>query len=303
MESVDARAQVRGRRQHGLITRAQLADAGVSPRTIARRTAAGRWREPLPSVIDLRTHRSSWMQSLWAVLLAAGERSWASHWTAAYLHGFLDVARPPTLDVLVPRGRHPVVGGVRLHTTVSLEHDEVTVLDAVRVTSPARTLLDLAAGCSLPDLERFALDLERRSPGTARRAVAFARRRRGAPGRRRLLDVVARLPADAAKIESPLEVRGVHCLMRMGLPTPVLQYEVHERGELIKRVDAAWPSLRVVVEFDGAAYHDVSAQRMVDERQRRRLRECGWEVVVLRSDDVREPDRSSSLRRLHAVVT
>ena len=304
MDTVDVRANRVGRRQRGLATRRQLLEAGISARTIARRVTAGHWREQVPPVIDLGTHQDTWHRSVQRLLLAAGDRAWASHSTAAYLHSFLDAERPRSVDVLVPRDRHAAIGGVRLHTTVSIGLDETTVADGLRVTTPARTLLDLAAATPPDELERFALDLARRRPRVVEEIALLVDRRRGASGRRRLLGVLADLPRDVARIESPLEVRGIQVLRRAGLPPPRLQYVVRDRdGTPIKRVDAAWPAARVVVEFDGAAYHDLARQREHDAAVRARMEAAGWQVIVVRAADLSGDRLAALLRRLRAAVT
>lgn len=299
MQTVDQRAQGLGRGQYGLATREQLRSAGISPRTVARRLARWHWRETLPPVIDLGTHSASWAKALQQLLLASGGGH-ASHWTAAFLHGFLDVGRPRVMDVVVPRGRHPRLGDVRLHTTTRLDLDERTSVSGFPCTSRARTLLDVAAaGATVDDLERFALDLERRRRGIRAEVMSIEARRRTAPGRGRALAALARMPGDADALESPLEVRGVQVLRTLGLRAPVLQYEVRDLdGRVVKRVDAAWPAHRVAVEFDGASYHDPTAQQLTDGVARQRMRDLGWEVVVVRSGDLAMPDASAALGRL-----
>ena len=304
MTRVDERASAVGRQQHGLATRGQLRRAGISDSGIRRRLSSGSWGEPLPGVVDLRTHRPSWHGRLQALLLAAGPRAWASHRTAAYLHGFLDVARPPGLDVLVPRGRHPRVGTVRLHTTVAIAKDEVTVHDGLACTSAARTLLDLAMIEADPVLERLALDLGRRSPRALEEVSGLLDRHARRPGRGRLRGILDRLPRDVSRLESPLEVHGVARLSAVGLLPPRLQYQVRDPwGVPVKRVDAAWPAARLVVEFDGAAYHDASAQRAEDAAVRDRLRELGWRVVVLRASDLVGPRFDAAAGEIREAVT
>ena len=303
METVDQRAQRLGRDQHGLATRAQLRSAGISPRTIARRLGRRHWHEALPPVIDLGTHPPSWAKALQQLLLASAGGH-ASHWTAAFLHRFLDVGRPDVLDVLVPRGRHPCIGGVRLHTTTRLDPDEQTSVDGFPCTSRARTLLDVAAGgATVDDLERFALDLERRRRGVRAEVMAIEARRRTAAGRGRVLAALDRMPVDADVLESPLEVRGIQVLSATGLPAPVLQYQIRAPdGRCVKRVDAAWPDHGMVAEFDGASYHDATAQRRSDEVARQRMRALGWEVVVVRNEDLARPDASPALQRLRRCL-
>lgn len=303
MSSVDVRASQIGRSQHGLASRQQLRDVGISDATVRRRLGAGQWSEPLPTVIDLRTHPSSWSGRLQALLLAAGPEACTSHGTAACLHSFLDWLRPHRLDVLVPRGRHPRIGSVSLHTTARIAADEIVHVGGFACTSAARTLVDLSATQPAPVLERLALDLGRRNPRELAGVPDLLRRRPGAPGAAKLRTVIERLPADAALLESPLEVMGLARLSAAGLPQPRLQYEVHDvDGTRLKRVDAAWPDRRILVEFDGAAYHDTTDQRASDARIRARLRELGWAVIVLRAADLSGPALDAALDRLRRAL-
>lgn len=288
MATVDERANRIARPQRGRATRRQLReDASISVATIARRLAEHRWVEPVPGVIDLRTHERSWHAEAMELLLAAGPRSWLSHRTAAQLHGFLDVDRPEDIDVLVPRGSHTRVGDVRLRTTVAISDDETTVREGLRCTTAARTYLDLALGCTVDELERFGLDLARRDRAALRQIGELLDRYRDAPARRRLMTALSRLPGNASLLGSPLEVLAVQELRRLGAPEPVLQYRVRDRdGHVVKRVDAAWPDQLVIAEFDGRAYHDASSARAADLEVRELLRRLGWRVEAFSRDDL-----------------
>lgn len=303
MEPVDQRATRLARTQRGCATRRQLRDdASVSAATITRRLKDGRWSEPLPTVIDLGTHEASWRKEVQLQLLAAGAPAWASHASAAHLHRFLDVPRPERPDILVPRGRATEVADLRFHTTVAIADDEVTVVDGIPCTVRARTLLDIAAYCTVHEIERFAADVARRDRAAIRQVGELLDRYRHAPARRRVIEAISRLPADAALLGSPLEVLTIAELRRLGAPDPVLQYRVRDRGGAVtKRVDAAWPDAMTLVEVDGRAYHDQSAARLADEAVRATMRSLGWTVEVLRRADL-EGDRlgelAARLRRL-----
>lgn len=287
MSSVDERALDVARNQRGLLTRRQLEAAGVSVSTIARRTRSGRWTEPAPGVIDLTTHPSSWHKGLHQAVLAAGGDAWVSHASAAYLHEFLDRRRPDRYDVLVRRGGHTSVAGLPLHTTTRLDLDEVTTVAGLPVTTRARTLLDLAPTVTLVELERLTADLGRRDEAAIRQVGKLLMRHRHAAGRRRLLDVFARLPDDLGRLGSPLEAIFVPELLRHGAPLPVLQYAILDLdGAFIMRPDLAWPELRRYAEIDGRAYHDAPADRERDAAKRERARAAGWHGDVLRYDDL-----------------
>jgi hypothetical protein len=302
MEPVDVRAARSARDQRGLITRRQLDErAGVAPSTVGARLRDGCWVERYPNVIDLGTHARTWRGDVLAVVLAAGDHAWASHATAAHLWGFLDAPRPDDVDVLVPRGRHAKVGQLRLRTTRGIGRDEVTQRHGVPCTTRARTLLDLAFGTDPDTLERYLADQVRRDRALLRRVIELADRHGTVRGRRKLLRVVGRLPDGASELGSPLEVLVVQRLRALGAPPFVLQYTVRdEDGVRIKRLDIVWPELRIAIEVDGAAYHDLTGAREEDERVRGHLRAIGWTVEVVRRADLDGPGLEQFVGRLRA---
>lgn len=288
--------------QHGLVTRSQLEAVGVGARTIHRRLAAGRWSQPAPRVIDLHTHVGRWTRGLSTALLVGGPgRAWASHRTAAYLHGFLDVRRPDILDVLLLRGLRRQRTGVSFRTTRSLPAEDRVRVDGFPVTSVARTFADLTSMHTDDVLEPILWELLRADP---RRGAHIARcaARHPTPGVRRN---VARLLQDVhpqvGRADSPLEVFGLLGLRNQGLPWPVLQFTVRDvRGRYVRRVDAAWPAARLAIEFDGAAYHGSPRQRAADQRLRDALRDLGWRVVVIRAADLHGKRIQQIAAEIHA---
>src|SRR5688500_4722301 len=129
-------------RQHGVVSRAQYREAGCTAQQI--RIDEHRWEELSPRVLRLvgapRTERSMLM----AAVLDAGEGAAASHRSAAALwalSGFhltdLDVSRPHDADC-----HRPTLG--RLHLPRLLPAHHVTTVDGIPVTTPARTIFDLA---------------------------------------------------------------------------------------------------------------------------------------------------------------
>lgn len=312
---VDGRASAFGRVQHGLVSRAQLAQVEVGARTIHRRLVTGAWCEPDRGLIDLRTHTPSWQQRLWRALLlaapdgpAADGRSAtavASHLTAAYLHGMLDVAAPAAIELTVPREcRRPRLRGVSLHRVRHLDGTEVARIGAVPATSVARTLLDLATVLPEDRLQLIAWDAARRRRALPAELAATLAAHAGRVGTRQLRRLVDGLRPDLAAAESPLEVLGLLRLGQLGLAPPVLQHVVRDReGRFVARVDAAWPELKVAVEIDGASHHGTPAARARDAARLARLRELGWTVVVLRHADLRDPAASEAIAHLRRAVT
>jgi hypothetical protein len=118
-------------------------------------------------------------------------------------------------------------------------------------------------------------------------------------------DIVLRL-ADP-RVESVGESRSFYLFWRHSIPAPVPQYEVRdEDGELIGRVDFAWPELGVFLEFDGdvkyqkplrsgqSASEVVVAEKRREDRIRRRT---GWRCIRLTWDDLEHPERTAAMLR------
>jgi hypothetical protein len=125
------------REQHGVVGRAQLLAAGIGRRAIDDRLATG------------RLHEGHWL----AAVLAAGVRAVLSHFSAAALWCMVewDGRRPEVTVVGAGTRSHP---GLRLHRTVQLEPRDIRRRAGIPVTSPARTLADIAPQLSYPALRR-----------------------------------------------------------------------------------------------------------------------------------------------------
>jgi very-short-patch-repair endonuclease len=132
--------------------------------------------------------------------------------------------------------------------------------EGIRVTSPIRTVIDLATQLDSRHLERIVnaadrLDLV--NPESLRTAIARMSGRRGVPHLRRVLD-----RRTFTLTDSELERRFLRLVRRAGLPMP--QTGVRLNGF---KVDFHWPELGLVVETDGLRYHRTPAQQAVDRRR------------------------------------
>jgi very-short-patch-repair endonuclease len=111
-------------------------------------------------------------------------------------------------------------------------------------------------------------------------------------------DLVLRL-ADAA-IESVGESRFFYFCYAAGLPAPIPQYVIRdERGQVVARVDFAWPELGVFVEFDGKVKYEAllkpgeSASDVVIREKRREeliVELTGWRCIRVVWSDLENPE-------------
>jgi len=140
--------------QSGYFTTPQAAAHGVSWRALSHHAHRGRFQRLRRGLYRFRDYPSSRYEEVVAAWLAVGaEQSIVSHDTALDLHDLTDII-PLSIHVTVSRARrglHPPVG-VTLHTTIdSLGDDEVTIREGVRLTTPERTLLDVAEAGTAPE--------------------------------------------------------------------------------------------------------------------------------------------------------
>jgi hypothetical protein len=153
--------------------------------------------------------------------------------------------------------------------------EDRAIVDAIPVTSVARTLLDLAYVSDEQGLKRAFEEADRLGLlrlDALERTCSRGRRRRGNAALRRLI-LAAREPIVT---RSALEERFVEFCLKHELPPPSLNSSV--RGF---EVDALWPQQHLIVELDGFAFH---RHRAAFERDRARdatLLAVGYRVIRL----------------------
>lgn len=259
------------RRQHGLVTRAQALEAGMSARQVLRRLERGRWKPVRRGVYAGGWVPPSWEQAVLAVVLAVGQPCAASHGTAARLWG-LPAPAVEGIHVRTPGNRRVALDGVVHHRA---EGDDVTVRRRVPVTTVARTLVDLVASERVVDdaLRRGLLRLDDLAACVA--GLDHRGRRRTLAIRRLLADRIPGYRPAANDWERWLAT----VLQRGGLPAPVSQHPVDVGGRR-RYLDLAYPDLRVGLEFDGFAEHGLLRSTFDDDRARDNdLRLAGWLVL------------------------
>ena len=163
------------------------------------------------------------------------------------------------MEVTVPRSRNRSRSAeIKIHWLQEpIPEEDITTIDGIPVTKPARTLLDLATVEPEAVVERCLDDALRRrlvSLSFLERWLEDPRRRRhrGAPVLRRLLEARSAVGVT----ESPLEARVLTLMRDAGLPITMLQYVVHDEGRFVARLDFAYPEARVGIEAEGFRYHD-----------------------------------------------
>lgn len=273
------------RHQHGLVTIQQAHALGISRDAIATRVRRGELERVLPRVYRSTLVAPSLREAALGAVLWAGEGAVASHTTAARILGAQVPGGKPHL--WVPSGRGVRSGLVIVHRGEVAKNDH-RIRDGVPVTSPARTLVDVASTLDDESLEAVFEDFLHRGLTTPL-AVTRCLDAVGGTGRAgsRLLRALLS-GRDTSPLESRLEVKLWRLLRKAGL-RPVPQYEVR-CGVAKYRLDFAFPVLKVAVEGQGFAAHGGRLAHVRDSRRLADLVGAGWRVVPVTWEDVtREP--------------
>jgi len=135
--------------QHGVVTRAQLIEDGVTAEEIRQRLKRGALLPEHPGVYRVG-HRAPSVEATYsAAVLACGEGAVLSDRAAGHLLGLLRGAAPaPEVTALKERK----IPGVRVRRARRWEPPEATTWRGIAVTTVPRTLVDLAASLSFEDL-------------------------------------------------------------------------------------------------------------------------------------------------------
>jgi len=285
MPHVDVVIAALAARQQGLLSRAQLLAAGVAGHLVDHRVRIGRLQVLVRGVYRLGPLRSPREREMAAVLLC-GETATLSHGSAAALWGLLPhPGEDAPVEVIVRRG-YPARGAdVVVHRFRTLHADETTTHEGMPVTTPGRTLLDLAGSAPSRDLEQAWARAERLD-GNCRddvaRLVGRHPGRAGAPA----LKALMALDIGPALTRSEAEAR-LQALIRKGrLPRPSANAVV--RGV---EVDCLWRAARLAVEIDGFEFHRSRAAFEKDRGRDRALVAAGFRVMrVTWRQLTREPE-------------
>jgi very-short-patch-repair endonuclease len=274
-------------RQHGVVSKQQLAELGFKPVRLRHWRETGRLEPLLPGVFRVAGAPVGTEQLLSAAVLWAGTDALVSHRSAGALWGFDDM-NPAKPEITVPIAMSKRIPQVVVHRTRNALAERRT-RHGLATTTPERTLIDLA-GSLRPDELEIALESARRERLVTTASVERSLVRLGPRGRDGIASLQALLTAlgDDAPSESALEVLTARLLRASDLAKPQRQVEVTAFGKRYL-LDFAWPFARVALECDGKKWHEF-------ERDRRRWSSIssatGYRIIWATKQRVtREPEQ------------
>jgi predicted transcriptional regulator of viral defense system len=267
------------RRQHGVVSRRQLATKGFRKDAITVRLRSGRLHRVHAGVYAVVPSQLLSRQGWWmAAVLASGPGALLSHHTAAALWGLRGYSGG-AIHVTVPR-KSTSSKQIRKHFS-QVPPDERAVEEGIPATSVHRTIFDLASTVSVDDVvamikeaeylnrwDRLSLwDLLDRYPakrGSRKVRYALQRLKEEPPGRKR----------------SKLEERFAPFLRRHRLPLARFNDLICLDGKNYE-VDCHWPGTGQIVELDGWQSHSTRSAFRDDRARDRALRIAGYSVIHL----------------------
>lgn len=256
-------------RQHGVVTRGQLVEAGLCLSAVGHRVRSGRLR-PLHRGIYLVGPLVPPGALEMTAVLAGGPTAVVSHLSAASLwrmrpgrgNGtWSKTADEEPIDITVVGVNCGRRAGIRVHRAVRLDAGDRTVLDGIPVTTPDRTLVDLADVVGTRELEGAVAWAEREGLVPREALSALLTRHRGRPGTR-ALRAVLEVEGGPALTRSEAEARFLALIRRAGLPAPETNVSVGRY-----EIDFLWRSAGIAVEVDGFRHHS-SRPRFEGDRSR-----------------------------------
>ena len=235
-------------RQHGVVSRQQLLAAGVSRHAIQNAVDSGRLRRLFPGVFVVGSAPLTPQSRASAALLHVGGDAALARTSALAAHGL--VAWPNVVRVVQTRHFRSADPRVLVHRTRSLPALDVCIVDGLRTTRVARSLVD-----SSPDLGR--VDLAD--------VLARAMRRR-VVSRSEVEEVLAARPNDPntrvlrsilvtrGEADSGVELVFARAVERRGVGV-VVNEEVPMPGGHRRRGDLVIASSKIVIQLDSDAFH------------------------------------------------
>jgi very-short-patch-repair endonuclease len=257
--------------QRARVSRSQLRVLGFSPSAIGRRLEGASLYLIHRAVYGVGPRVEVEFGDETAALLAVGDPAALGVDSAAHLWGFWP-AHPDIVHIVIPDHRTKSRTGICVHRSLSLTHADTTFRSRLPVTTPARTLLDLAEAHPPRAVER-ALDeaFARRlvSPTKLREQLARSPGRAGAPLLTSLLD-----PHRARGVTKEQGEERLLALFRHAqLPDP-------ERNVRLGpfTVDFLWRDQQVAVEFDSFTWHTSPTAFRRDRAKDAYLKDAGIDL-------------------------
>ncbi|MDV8001817.1 type IV toxin-antitoxin system AbiEi family antitoxin domain-containing protein [Rhodococcus sp. IEGM 1408] len=283
-----------------LLTTDRLLARGSSPQALSRAVATGLMIRLRPGFYVDASARGLRRDDRHLLLILAADRCLLepvfTHWSAALVLGLPSWGLPLRTVSVSRYGQAQRSRNTRLmkHDTAVVEADEILNVGGLRVTAPARTVVDVARACGRDasvSVADAAVKGELATPASLELALAQAAGRTGIKKARHAMSLVD------GRSESVAETLSRLSFLDHGLPTPETQQNIFDpHGNRIACVDFLWREYGVIGECDGfGKYFDGNdpaevRRRLAREKDRdAELIALGYRVIHWRWADLEQP--------------
>jgi very-short-patch-repair endonuclease len=282
---VDRSIEARAGRRAGVFTRAEVTAAGGDKYLVARRVRAGRWNRWWADIFSLASHPASHDQLRWVAVLAAGAGGHLSFEAAAEQHGIAGIQRG-LVAATTRRSNHIEIPAISFHQLDDVLPHHLTVAGGFPVTTPARTVVDLAAVVSAGRLGVALEDVVVRRLARLGdiRDVLGEVRRHGKPGVARLvaaLEARDGQPPPASELERRLHQAAARAGVQLSR-----QHPLPARPVIAGLVDGAVLESMLILEADGRRWHARMSDMARDRQRDREAARLGWLTLRFLYDDL-----------------
>jgi very-short-patch-repair endonuclease len=190
--------------------------------------------------------------------------------------------------------------GIRIYRVSELPRSDWRWREGMRVTTPERTVLDLAATEPFERVFRRtvheALVQEKVSEHSLRRAIEAH------PDHKGVTRLAAELKGGAKPTRSGLEDWAVELLRSH--PFPSFETNVHPPGTPgWVEVDVLFPEQRLVIEVDGDRYHNTPYRREQDANKQSIIEAAGLKVLRLIDEDAASANEADTVKRIRTALS
>jgi very-short-patch-repair endonuclease len=279
----DQRVAAQASGQKGVITTQELRACGLSAHAVSRRVRKGTLHPKYHGVYAVGHPHLSLHGRFVAAVKACGPGAGLSHLAAAARDGYAEW-KERDIDVTVPRGRRSAHPGICIHRSSHVCRGDFAARDGVWVTKPSWTIVALAAVLPEDELRRVARQALANRLTSIPGLIGVLDRVGPARGTRKLRRILAR---GAVPTRSELEDVVYELIVAGGFEPPAVNVPLRLDGRVVIP-DFRWPEQRLIVEADGAKWHDNALARASDAERQRLLEQHGETVLRVRWDEAIE---------------
>jgi predicted transcriptional regulator of viral defense system len=293
--TVDACVAARAATREGVLSIGELRTCGLDDQAVSVRVRNG-WLHRLHRGVYAVGHAGVSLRGRFRAAVLACGRGTALALFAAAADYELIPWEERDVEVIVTRGGARRIDGVRAYRSRSLTQRDVRHRRGIPVTSPARTLLDLAAVLPGYALRRAARQAQALKLVSIAELVEIAERCSGHRGAAKLRAVVVDGPAPT---RSTLEDMLLDLLDGAGIERPEINVPLRLGGRTIIP-DFLWRDHRLAIEADSVTWHDHKLTRENDADKQAILEAHGWRVLRVTREQVRRRPRQT-VERIRAA--